>query len=121
MLDFLLYRAPFLAVESCGLVFGLRALSRHGTAAILTTIGWGLLLLTSLLSFFVWNFFGYSSGIQLLMNFLLYPGATIMILLGILSMLTPRASNPTLPGMPSNSTSAFQYQGLNLHAEGDQS
>ena len=88
---------------------------------MLTTIGWGLLLLTSLLDFFLWNVSGYDSWILLVMNFLLFPAATIMILLGILSMLTPRASNPTLPGMPSNSTSAFQYQGLDLHAEGDQS
>ena len=121
ILDFLLYRAPFLAVYTCGLIFGLRALSRHGTAAMLTTIGWGLFLLSSLFYSFLWGFFDYATGIQLFMDFLISPAATIMILLGILSMLTPRASNPVTTGMPGNSASEFQYQGLDLHAEGDQS
>ena len=120
MLDFLLYRAPFLAMGACGLIFGLKALSRHGNAAMLTTIGWGLFLLTFLFYFFLWNFFGGGTGIWLFINFLLFPGGIIMILQGILVMLTPRESHPTLPGMPSNSASAFQYQGLDLHAEGDQ-
>jgi predicted phage tail protein len=120
VLDFLL-PAAFLAICACGLIFGLRALSRHGKAATLTTIGWGLFLLHHLFFFFLWGFFNYDTRIQLLMNFLLYPGAIIMILLGILSMLTPRASNPVTTGMPGNSASAFQYQGLDLHAEGDQS
>ena len=121
VLDFLIHRAPFLAMGACGLIFGLMALSRHGRAATLTTIGWGLYLLTGLLDFFLWNFSGYDSWILLVMNFLLFPAAIIMILLGILSMLTPRTSNPIPTGMPGNSASAFQYQGLDLHAEGDQS
>ena len=121
VLDFLMYRVPFLAMGTCGLIFGLRALSRHGKAAMLTTIGWGLFLLTFLFYFFLWGFFDYGTGIQLFVDLLIQPAATIMILLGILSMLTPRTSNPVTTGMPSNSTSAFQYQGLDLHAEGDQS
>ena len=120
LLNFL-FPVSEVAVCVCGLIFGLMALSRHGTAAMLTTIGWGLFLLSSVFYFFLWRSFGYGTGIQLFIDFLLYPGAIIMILLGILSMLTPRASNPTLPGMSSNSASAFQYQGLDLHAEGDQS
>ncbi len=122
VLVFLMYRVPFLAMGTCGLIFGLRALSRHGKAAMLTTIGWGLLSLSSLFYFFLYNFtFLYDMwGIQLFIDFLLYPGAIIMILLGILSMLTPRASNPVTTGMPGNSASEFQYQGLDLHAEGDQ-
>jgi len=121
VLDFLMYRVPFLAMGTCGLIFGLRALSRHGKAAMLTTIGWGLFLLTFLFYFFLWGFFDYGTGIQLFINFLISPAAIIMILLGILSMLTPRSRNPVTTGMPGNSTSAFQYQGLDLHAEGDQS
>ncbi len=117
-----LYPVSEVAVCVCGLIFGLMALSRHGKAAMLTTIGWGLLSLSSLFYFFLYNFtFLYDMwGIQLFIDFLLYPGAIIMILLGILSMLTPRASNPVTTGMPGNSASEFQYQGLDLHAEGDQ-
>ena len=116
-----LYPVIEVAVCVCGLIFGLMALSQHGKAAMLTTIGWGLFLLSSLFYSFLWGFFDYATGIQLFMNFLISPAATIMILLGILSMLTPRASNPVTTGMPGNSASAFQYQGLDLHAEGDQS
>ena len=121
ILDFLFIRAPFVAMGTCGLIFGLRALSRHGKAAMLTTIGWGLFLLTFLFYFFLWGFFDYGTGIRLFTNFLVFPAAIIMILLGILSMLTSRTSNPVPTGVPGNSASAFQYQGLDLHAEGDPS
>lgn len=116
-----LYSISHIAVCVCGLIFGARALSRHGTAAILTTIGWGLLLLATLFYFFHFRFFFFGRWLPLLMDFLIYPSAIIMILLGILSMLTPRTSTPIPTGMPGNSASAFQYQGLDLHAEGDPS
>jgi len=88
---------------------------------MLTTIGWGLFLLAFLFYFFLWGFFGYGNGILLFIDFLIFPAALIMILLGILSMLTSRTSNPVPTGVPGNSASAFQYQGLDLHAEGDPS
>ena len=122
--NFLLYYAPVLAVSICGLIFGLTALSRHRKAAMLTTIGWGLVILDYCLDFLYYHFIfdGADSTLYTVFEigiFLLTVPAILCVLLGLYMLLAPGSRRPETYGMPSNSTSAFQYQGLDLHTEGD--
>jgi hypothetical protein len=126
--DFLLYYAPVLAVSICGLIFGLTALSQHRKAATLTTIGWGLVMLHHCLHFLYYHFIfdravstrSLSPHTVFELGIFLLSGASILcVLLGLYMLLAPGSRRPETYGMPGSSGSAFQYQGLDLHAEGD--
>jgi hypothetical protein len=121
---FLRYYAPVLAVSICGLIFGLTALSQHRKAATLTTIGWGLVMLHHCLDFLYYHFIfdGADSTLYTVFElglFLLSGASILCVLLGLYMLLAPGSRRPETYGMPGSSGSAFQYQGLDLHAEGD--
>tara|TARA_B100000809_G_scaffold174871_1_gene172132 strand:+ start:90 stop:482 length:393 start_codon:yes stop_codon:yes gene_type:complete len=125
ILDFLHHSGLLgLAVSLCGLIFGLRALSRHGKAAMLTSIGWGLVMLERCLFFlYYYFFFEYVNDTLVIvarLGFLMLGAASLFcVLLGIYMLLSPGTRRPEAYGRHGNSGSAFQYQGLDLHAEGD--